>query len=32
VLAAPYGNPREVTREGLVALLHRARVGEPPEA
>jgi maleylacetate reductase len=32
VLAAPYGNPREVTREGLVALLHRARVGEPPAA
>ncbi|GHE07166.1 maleylacetate reductase [Klenkia taihuensis] len=32
VLAAPYGNPREVTREGLTALLQRAWAGGPPAA
>lgn len=32
VLAAPYGNPRKVTREGLVTLLRRAREGRPPTA
>lgn len=30
VLASPYANPREVTRDGVTALLHRAWAGEPP--
>jgi maleylacetate reductase len=29
-LAAPYANPRPVTREGVVALLERAWAGDPP--
>ena len=32
VLASPYANPRPVTRDGVTALLHRARAGEPPTA
>ncbi len=30
VLATPYANPREVTRDSLEALLHDAWAGEPP--
>ncbi len=30
VLASPYANPREVTRDGVCALLRRAWAGEPP--
>jgi maleylacetate reductase len=29
-IAAPYANPREVTREGVTALLQAAWAGEPP--
>lgn len=29
-LATPYANPRDVTRDGVRALLHRAWAGEPP--
>lgn len=32
VLAAPYANPREVTRNGLRGLLDRAREGAPPSS
>ncbi|MEU9736024.1 maleylacetate reductase [Streptomyces sp. NPDC048002] len=31
-LANPYANPREVTADGLTALLHRALAGQPPTA